>query len=130
MSDERDKKIGTENVESDVIWEGKRRIWCGLPVSFTKYILKKDRLIVRTGLVNLHEDEVRLYRITDIAIDKSGMQRVFGLGTIHVVSSDEKLGNFDIENIKDSYKVKEMLSEMVETERGKARREVLVKDSI
>ena len=103
----------------DAIWKERKRLWCGLPVTFTQYILLEDRLLVRSGLFNSKEDEVRLYRIKDVSITKSLTQKIFGLGTIHVESSDSSLGNFDLKNIKDSYNKKEQLSQMVEAARTK-----------
>ena len=56
------KKI--ENEEVDIIWSDRKR-HLGLPISFTKYSLSEDRLFIKTGFLNLREDEVRLYRILD-----------------------------------------------------------------
>ena len=103
----------------DAIWKERKRLWCGLPFTFTQYILLEDRLLVRSGLFNSKEDEVRLYRIKDVSITKSLTQKIFGLGTIHVEASDSSLGNFDLKNIKDSYNKKEQLSQMVEAARTK-----------
>ena len=103
----------------DAIWKERKRLWCGLPFTFTQYILLGDRLLVRSGLFNSKEDEVRLYRIKDVSITKSLTQKIFGLGTIHIESSDSSLGNFDLKNIKDSYNKKEQLSQMVEAARTK-----------
>lgn len=103
----------------DAIWKERKRLWCGLPFTFTQYILLDDRLLVRSGLLNSKEDEVRLYRIKDVSITKSLTQKIFGLGTIHVESSDSSLGNFELKNIKDSYNKKEQLSQMVEAARTK-----------
>lgn len=101
------------------IWKERKRLWCGLPFTFTQYILLEDRLLVRSGLFNSKEDEVRLYRIKDVSITKSLTQKIFGLGTIHIESSDSSLGNFELKNIKDSYNKKEQLSQMVEAARTK-----------
>lgn len=103
----------------DTIWKERKRLWCGLPFTFTQYILLEDRLLVRSGLLNSKEDEVRLYRIKDVSITKSLTQKIFGLGTIHIESSDSSLGNFELKNIKDSYNKKEQLSQMVEAARTK-----------
>ena len=103
----------------DAVWKERKRLWCGLPFTFTQYILLDDRLLVRSGLLNSKEDEVRLYRIKDVSITKSLTQKIFGLGTIHVESSDSSLGNFELKNIKDSYNKKEQLSQMVEAARTK-----------
>ena len=101
------------------IWKERKRLWCGLPFTFTQYILLEDRLLVRSGLFNSKGDEVRLYRIKDVSITKSLTQKIFGLGTIHIESSDSSLGNFELKNIKDSYNKKEQLSQMVEAARTK-----------
>lgn len=103
----------------DAVWRERKRLWCGLPFTFTQYILLEDRLLVRSGLFNSKEDEVRLYRIKDVSITKSLTQKIFGLGTIHIESSDSSLGNFELKNIKDSYNKKEQLSQMVEAARTK-----------
>ena len=92
-------------------------VFFGLPLSFTKYRLTTNRLFVNTGFLTQREDEVRLYRITDVSLSRTLMQRVFGLSTIHCNSSDKTLGNFDIINIKDGEAVKEILSQSVERER-------------
>lgn len=100
------------------LWSDKKRvILFGLPLSFTKYRLTSNRLFVDTGFLTQKEDEVRLYRITDISLSRTLIQRIFGLSTIHCNSSDRTLGNFDIINIKDGPAVKELLSQVVEQER-------------
>lgn len=98
-------------------WYGRKRLWCGLPWTFTKYGMSDDRLFVEKGLFNVRGMEVRLYRILNISIQRSLIQRIFGLGTIHLDSTDKDLCCFDIVNIKNSESVMEMISEAVEAER-------------
>lgn len=99
------------------IWSDRKRIFCGLPWTFTTYTLTSDRLFIETGMLGKHEDEVRLYRILDISLSRSLSQRIFGMGTIHCCSADKTMGDFDIVNIKNPREVKEQLSELVERER-------------
>lgn len=99
------------------IWSDRKRIFCGLPWTFTTYTLTSDRLFIETGMLGKHEDEVRLYRILDISLSRSLSQRIFGMGTIHCCSADKTMGDFDIINIKNPCEVKEQLSELVERER-------------
>ena len=103
--------------KSDMKWYDRKRIWCGLPWTFTKYGMTDDRLFVEKGLFSTTESEVRLYRVMNVNLKRTLMQKLFGLGTIHIDSSDRDLGCFDIINIKNSYEVKEMLSQAVEAER-------------
>lgn len=107
--------------KQDLNWYDRKRLWCGLPWTFTKYGMSDDRLFVQTGLFNTHEMEVRLYRILNLRLDRSLSQRIFGLGTIHVDSSDRDLKNFELKNIRDCQGVKELLSEQVEIERKRNR---------
>ena len=105
----------------EIIWKDRKRTIFGLPISFTKYELDRERLIVSKGFLNKQEDEVRLYRIMDVSLRRNIMQRMFGVGTIHCYSADKTLGNFDIKNVKKSKEVKEMLSSLIENQRDKKR---------
>ena len=103
----------------NIVWKDRERTLFGLPWSFTKYSLSDDRLFISTGFLSTKEDEVRLYRIMDISLNRTLGQRIFGLGTIKCCSADKTLGDFEIKNIKKSKDVKELLSEMVENERNR-----------
>lgn len=108
-----------EQIELEYIWKDRKRTLFGLPLSFTVYRLTKDRFFTQSGILNLKEEEVRLYRIMDITLKRSLGQRIFNLGTIHCCSSDKTSPEFDIQSIKNPVQVKEMLSHMVEEEREK-----------
>lgn len=101
----------------EILWKDRKRTFCGLPWSFTKYSLSKTRFFISRGVLNVKEDEVRLYRIMDLSLERSFWQRFFGLGTIKCCSADKTLKDFEIQNIKDSRNVKELLSKMIEEER-------------
>ena len=105
----------------EILWEDRKRPFLGLPISFTKYRLSEDRLFINTGFFTLKEDEIRLYRILDIEFTATLYQRIFGIGTLHIKSSDKSAGNFEIKHIKKPRDVKELLSKRVESERDKKR---------
>ena len=88
--------------KESMIWYDRKRLWCGLPWTFTKYGMDEGRLFVETGFLNTKEEEVRLYRILNISLSKNIIQRIFGLGTIHIDSTDLDLKCLRITNIKDS----------------------------
>lgn len=98
----------------DLLWKERKRIWCGLPLTFTVYSYDNERFYVKSGFLNQRQDEVRLYRIQDLTVTRSLSQRIFGMGTILVNSSDKTLGDFEIKNIKNVMDVKEQLSALVE----------------
>lgn len=101
----------------NAVWQERKRIIFALPWTFTKYILTKEKLLIQTGILNTKEEEVRLYRIMDVTLRRSLIQRLFGLGTIHCCSADKSTPEFDIQWIPNSAQVKERLSDLVEAER-------------
>ena len=103
--------------EIEYVWKDRKRTLFGLPLSFTRYYLTKEKLIIDTGFLNRTEDEIRLYRIMDLTLKRSMFERMFGVGTIHCCSGDKSMGEFDIKHIKTPREIKEMLSEMVENNR-------------
>lgn len=95
------------------IWKDRKRI-LGMPLSFTRYAISEDRLFLSAGFINIKDDEVLLYRIRDIATSRSLWQRLFGVGTVTVVSSDKTMPTLTMKNIKDPIAVKELLHKQVE----------------
>lgn len=103
--------------EKKIVWKDRKRTLFGLPWSFTVYELTEEKLLITTGIFNLREDEVRLYRIMDVTLKRSFGERLFGLGTIHCCSADRSTPEFDIRRIKKPREVKEQLSSLIEAER-------------
>ena len=105
----------------ELLFKQRKRNWCGLPWSFTVYSFDEERIFIKSGVFNIKEDEVRLYRILDLSLTRSFGQRMFGLGTIVVDSSDKTMKCFEIKNIKHAQEAKEQLSQLVEEERQRKR---------
>ena len=101
----------------NTIWKARKRNFLGLPWTFTVYGFSEDRPYVKTGILNTREDEIRLYRITDIGLTRTLWQRIMGMGTIQIYSSDQSIGDFSLINLKKSDEVKEQLSQLIEKER-------------
>ena len=91
-----------------------RKRYFGLPLSFTRYQLSEDRLFLSVGFLNIKDDEVLLYRVRDIDTSRTLWQRLFGVGTITVVSSDKTMPTLVLQNVKDPVFVKELLHKQVE----------------
>lgn len=95
------------------IWKDRKR-YLGLPLSFTRYAVSEDRLFLSVGLLNLKDEEILLYRVRDISVSRSLWQRLFGVGTITVTSSDKSQPVLTIQNVKDPTMVKELIHSQVE----------------
>ena len=107
--------------QREFVWQDRKRIIFGLPWTFTKYRLTKEKLHIEKGFLNKQEEEIRLYRIMDLSLRRPLGQRIFGLGTIHCCTADKSTPEFDILRIKNAADVKEMLSDMVEKQRDEKR---------
>jgi uncharacterized membrane protein YdbT with pleckstrin-like domain len=99
--------------ENKIIWNDRKR-YLGLPLSFTRYALTEDRLFYSVGFLNIHDDEVLLYRVRDINTSRTLWQRLFGVGTVTVMSSDKSMPTMVLKNIKHPVAVKELLHAQVE----------------
>ena len=95
------------------IWKDRKR-YLGLPLSFTRYAVSDDRLFLSTGLLNIKDEEILLYRVRDLSLNRSLGQRIFGVGTIVVTSSDKSQPVLQIKNVKDPAGVKELIHTQVE----------------
>ncbi|MBQ2862592.1 MAG: PH domain-containing protein [Clostridia bacterium] len=106
---------------AQLVWKDRKRTVFGLPLSFTSYRLTEEKLIIETGFLSKREEEIRLYRIMDITLARPLSQRLFGVGTIHLCTADKSTPEIDVKKIKHPTQVKEMLSDMIESERDKKR---------
>lgn len=100
-----------------ILWRDRKRNFLGLPWTFTVYQLDNDRLFIDTGIFTKIEDDIRLYRITDITLRRNLWQRIIGTGTIICNSADKTKQEFEIKNVKKSFEAKELLSKLVEKAR-------------
>ena len=101
------------SINIEYLWKDRKRYF-GMPISFTRYALSEDRLFLSVGFLNIKDDEILLYRVRDIDTQRSLWQRLFGVGTVTVVSSDKTMPSMVLKNVKDPVAVKEMLHRQVE----------------
>lgn len=95
------------------LWTDRKR-YLGMPLSFTRYGMSDDRLFTSVGFLNIKDDEILLYRVRDIDTSRSLWQRLFGVGTVTVLSSDKTMPTMVLKNIKNPIEVKEMIHSQVE----------------
>ena len=100
-------------VNIEYIWKGKK-CYFGLPISFTRYAVSEDRLFLSCGFFTIKDEEVLLYRIRDINTSRTLWQRICGVGTVTVISSDKSMPTLAMKNVKDPVMVKELLHSQVE----------------
>ena len=113
------RKFGAD---AELVWKDRRRYF-GLPWSFTRYKLIKSKdnswckMFSELGLLITNFDEINLYRIKDIALDQTLGDKIFGTGTITLYSNDSAAPVFKLLHIAEPFKVRTMLSSMIEEQR-------------
>lgn len=108
-----------KDAEIKYIWTDKKRTIFGLPLSFTRYYVTESKIITQTGFLNIHEDEIDIYKITDKSLSTSLGQRIFGVGSITIISKDKDTPEKVIQNVKTPRKVSQLISTLIEQQRDK-----------
>lgn len=101
--------------------ERKRSLFFGLPLSFTKYIVEEEKVNIHKGFFRTVEDDTLMYRIQDVKLVTSLLERIFGLGTVVCYSSDVTDPKLELVHIKHAKDIKEYILKTSETERRKVR---------
>ena len=104
----------------EYLWKDRKRR-LGMPLSFTRYALSEDRLFCEKGFLNLKSDEVLLYRVQDLELTMTLGQRLFGVGTVCVHSTDKSIPHLDLKNVKNPREVKELIHQNVEEAKDRRR---------
>lgn len=115
------------------MWKQRKRIWCGLPWTFTVYSFNEDCIFIDSGIFTKKQEEIRLYRVLDISVTRTFAQRIFGMGTITLKTSDKSTPDVSLINLKKVMDVKTELSNLIEANREKKRiagREFMSSDDI
>ena len=102
------------------IWKDRKHI-LGMPITFVRYRLSDDRLFCEKGFLNIEQDEVLLYRVRDLELNMRFTQRIFGVGTVCVHSSDKSIPHLELKNIKNPREGKELIHRSVEAAKDQRR---------
>ena len=104
----------------NILWQDRMRI-LGLPIGITSYRLSSDRIFVESGILNIQEEQILLYRVQDLQLRMALWQRPFHIGTVCVYSTDRSTPLINLVNIKYPRKVKELIHRQVEKAKEKRR---------
>jgi len=95
--------------------------WRYLSVRCNVFEITTQRLRITTGVINQDIDEIELYRVKDILIERRWWMRLTGLGTVHLETSDRSLPKLEINAVRNCIKVREELRKLVEAMRDSKR---------
>ncbi len=101
--------------------ERKRWVFLGLPFTFTIYTVKEEVLTVDTGFLSKEENDCYMYKVQDVTLKTSLLERIFGLGTIICYTGDTTNPQLVMEHIKNARAIKDFILEQSEIARRKRR---------
>ena len=101
--------------------ERKRWLFLGLPFTFTKYTVKEDMVTIQSGFFKTIENDCYMYKIQDVELSASLIEKCFGLATITCFTGDTTHPKLILTHIKNARVIKEFLLRESEAARIKRR---------
>lgn len=88
-----------------------------LDLRLTRYELDPERLRVTSGILTKRTEHVELYRVKDTELTIPIWERIVGIGTIHVLSSDATNPRVSLRGVREPEKVRESIRTACESVR-------------
>lgn len=101
--------------------ERKRWLFFGLPFTFTKYTVTEELITIDSGLLKTSQNDCYMYKVQDVELTITLIERIFKLGTIKCHTGDTTNPILLIEHIKNAKAVKDFILETSEKARLKRR---------
>ena len=99
--------------------EKKRSMFLGLPWTFTSYTVTDEIITINTGLLRKEENDCYLYKVIDVRLENTLLERILGLGTIHCFTGDVTDPDLKLSHIKNAKEIKDYILKQSEQERLK-----------
>lgn len=121
MSENTNAKAEDLEQNQPVFTERKRLLFFGLPWTFTKYIVKPDMITMDSGLFKIEENDCYMYKVQDVKLTATLMERLFGLGTVICFTGDVTDKELTLVHIRHAREVKDYILKASEAARMKRR---------
>ena len=106
----------------DIVYKERKRIlFFGLPWTFTKYMITDEMITVDTGFFKVEENDCYMYKVQDVKLTATLIERLFGLGTITCYTGDVTSAQLVLQHVKHAKEIKNYLLKASEEARMKRR---------
>lgn len=113
-----EKDMGQKGGAKEYVYQERKRIlFFGLPWTFTKYLISEDMITVDTGFLKTEENDCFMYKVQDVRLTTSLLERMFGLGTVLCFTGDVTNPQLVLEHVKHAKEIKDYLLEASENAR-------------
>ena len=99
--------------------EKKRSMFLGLPWTFTTYTVTDEFISIDSGLLNKVENDCYMYKVIDVRLETTLLERILGIGTIHCFTGDVTDPDLKLQHIKNAKEIKDFILKQSEQERLK-----------
>jgi len=103
--------------------ERKRTKFLALPICFTTYTISDEKITITSGFLSITVDDAFMYKVQDVKLTRSLMERIFKLGTITCYTGDTTHPELKLLHIKRSSEIKDFL--LVASEESKRKRRTI-----
>lgn len=101
--------------------EKKRTALFALPIYFTTYTITEEMLNVREGFFKITENDCYIYKIQDVTLTMTLIERIFKLSTITCHTGDTTSPTLILKHIKNGKAIKEFILQASDEARMKRR---------
>lgn len=101
--------------------ERKRWLFLGLPFTFTLYHVKENLLTIESGLLRKTENDCYMYKVQDVELVTSLMERLMGLGSVVCYTGDVTHPRLELTHIRNAKAIKDFILEASEQARMRRR---------
>jgi len=96
-------------------------VWNYLKIKFIHYKITTQRIISTTGMFSKNTEAIELYRVRDFEVFEPFLARMFGKGTIKVISADSTTPDYFVKAVPKPKELFDKLRTAVEARRDTKR---------